>query len=569
MESSEKPKTTNKSQGKRRGRPFDEDKELQKRATAKSHTKENIAKQVLSRKKNLLLKNAIMESLKNILLEEDKKGEENYVRFLNAYMKDAIKKPSGKCGIQLASIVINEDTLKDIDNITLKETTRNMDFIKYKIREGCFKEQREILDDLSLKVYKKICEMCGRRSGKTEGNARIITSIATIPNSPIFYIGLTFESAINQMFDLVVDCANKCGLEIISSSRNDGTIEFENGSIVHFKGNNTLHDQEKLRGYKARLVIVDEAQSQRNLKNLIDDIIEPLLTDYEDSVLLLSGTPPRIPKTYFESAWNSKGYKKYHWDMRSNPFIPNAQDAIKKICESKGLTEDSPLIQREYLGQIVYDKEAQIFNACQTFIGTKNENPRIFGIPNDFVADRIYIGNDYGWSDFNGIIGVACNTSLRKGYVFYVHKFNKATVSDIVQSNKDCIEEGTKILMKNPSADLKAIEIYGDTSDNTIMAEMSRNYGLPCHKAFKYDKDLAIEQLAECMRKGEIMIPNDSDLTEECEMTLHPRDEEDNILPGIDDLNYHPDLIMALLYASRRIFFDWGIDISFKDTKIE
>ena len=80
---------------------------------------------------------------------------------------------------------------------------------------------------------------------------------------------------------------------------------------------------------------------------------------------------------------------------------------------------------------------------------------------------------------------------------------------------------------------------------------------------------MAIEQLAECMRKGEIMIPNDSDLTEECEMTLHPRDEEDNILPGIDDLNYHPDLIMALLYASRRIFFDWGIDISFKDTKIE
>ena len=153
--------------------------------------------------------------------------------------------------------------------------------------------------------------------------------------------------------------------------------------------------------------------------------------------------------------------------------------------------------------------------------------------------------------------------------MFYVHKFNKATVSDIVQSNKDCIEEGTKILMRNPSADLKAIEIYGDTSDNTIMAEMSRNYGLPCHKAFKYDKDLAIEQLAECMRKGEIMIPNDSDLTEECEMTLHPRDEEDNILPGIDDLNYHPDLMMALLYASRRIFFDWGIDISFKDTKIE
>ena len=115
MESSEKTKTTKKTQGKRRGRPFDTDKELQKRATAKAHTKENVAKQALSRKKNLLLRNAIMESFKEILLTEDKKGVENYVTFLNAYMKDAIKKPSGKCGIQLASIVINEDTFLKYD----------------------------------------------------------------------------------------------------------------------------------------------------------------------------------------------------------------------------------------------------------------------------------------------------------------------------------------------------------------------------------------------------------------------------------------------------------------------
>ena len=571
-EEEEKPKTTRrkkKTLNKPRGCTFAKNKEVLKKSTERAHTPEALKKNVETRKKNVLMRNALMESFKDLLLKEDKEGIENYIKFLNAYMKDAIKKPSGKCGIQLASIFVNENTLKDIDEVTLKETTRNMDFIKYKIREGCFKEQREIIDDLSLKVYKNICLMCGRRSGKTEANARIITSVATIPNSPIFYIGLTFESAINQMFDLVVKCANDSGLGIISSSRNDGSIVFENSSEVHFKGNNTLHDQEKLRGYKARLVIVDEAQSQRNLKNLIDDIIEPLLTDFEDSVLLLSGTPPRIPKTYFENVWKSNGYKKYHWDMRNNPFIPNAQDAIKKICEKKGLTEDSPLIQREYLGQLVYDKEAQIFKGYQTFIGTKNENPRIFGLPQDFKADRIYIGNDYGFSDYNGIVGIACNTSLRKGYVFYVDKFNKATVSDIVQSNRDCIEEGTKILMKNPSADLKAIEIYGDTSDNTIMAEMSRNYGLPCHKAFKYDKDLGIEQLAECMRKGEIMIPVDTPLTEECEMTLHPRDDEDNILAGIDDLVYHPDLMMALLYASRRIFFDWGIDISFKDTKIE
>ena len=546
---------------------FVTNKEVQKKATAKAHTKENVKKQVASRKRNALIRNEMMEALKDILLTDDKKGTETFKVFLNAYVKDAIKRPSGRAGIQLASIIINEDTLKNIDDITLKQTTQNIDFLKFKIREGCFKEQRDLIDD--LKFYTKIVVMCGRRSGKTECNARIINEVALIPNSPIFYIGLTFESAINQMFDLVLDCANAVGNEVIHSSSSDGIIEFANGSVVYFKGNNTLHDQEKLRGYKARLVIIDESQSQRNLKSLIEDIIEPLLTDYSDSTLVLSGTPPRRPKTFFEHCWNGNEYHKYHWDLRSNPFIPNSQNVIDEICKSKGLTMDSPLIQREYLGQIVYDKEAQIFKGYTTFSYVPQDNPRIIPISQDFIADRIYIGNDYGWSDYNGIVGVASNTALKKAYVFYVDKFNKATVSDIVQSNRDCMDEAVKILMRNPNADLHAIEIYGDTSDNTILAEMARNYGLPCYKAFKYDKDMALEQLAESMRTAQINIPQDSALTEECEMTLHPRDNEDNILPGIDDNVFHPDILMALLYASRRMFYDWGIDISYKENKIE
>lgn len=550
----------------KRQRTF-QNKEIQKLATQKAHSKEGIAKQVESRKRNKLVRNEMMTALRDVLLEPNAKGTEKYQLFIDAYIKDAIKHPSGRCGIQLATMFINNDTLKSMDDIVLKDTTRNLDFMHYKVKDGCFKEQRDIIDD--IKFFDKMLVMCGRRSGKTECMARLINEVALEPDSPIFYIGLTFETAINQMFDLVVKCAEEIGNEIIDSSRNDGIITFANGSVVHFKGNNTLHDQEKLRGYKAKLVIIDEAQSQRCLASLIEDIIEPLLSDYANSTLVLSGTPPRRPKTYFEKAWNSVGYHKYHWDMRNNPFIPNAEETIRKICEQKGLTLESPLIQREYLGLIVYDKEAQIFKDYSTFTYNPNEDVRIYNIPHDFKIDRIYIGNDYGWSDYNGIVGVACNTELKKGYVYYVHKFNKATVSDIVSSNQLCVDEGRKLLMQNPNADVNAIEIYGDTSDNTIMAEMSRNYGLPCHKAFKYDKDMAIEQLAEQMRNGNLQIPQDSPLTEECEMTLHPRDEEDNILPGIDDNAFHPDILMALLYASRRMLFDWGIDISFKDTKVE
>ena len=39
---------------------------------------------------------------------------------------------------------------------------------------------------------------------------------------------------------------------------------------------------------------------------------------------------------------------------------------------------------------------------------------------------------------------------------------------------------------------------------------------------------------------------------------LDRRDDEDNILPEIDDELFHPDALMALLYACRQMWFDTG-----------
>ena len=52
-------------------------------------------------------------------------------------------------------------------------------------------------------------------------------------------------------------------------------------------------EADKLQGGKYRLVIIDEAQSQCNMTYLIDTIIRPMLADYADSQLILTGTPPR------------------------------------------------------------------------------------------------------------------------------------------------------------------------------------------------------------------------------------------------------------------------------------
>lgn len=148
-------------------------------------------------------------------------------------------------------------------------------------------------------------------------------------------------------------------------------------------------------------MIIDEVQSQRGLKNLIDVIIQPLLTDYTGSQLICTGTPPRTPGTYAEVLWNNATWRKYHWNFLVNPYIPDADGSLNAICANKGITRDNSFIQREYLGVVgKYDTEAQVMKDYKVYDGD---------VPKDFIPDECYMGVDYGFSDSNFIVSFAVN----------------------------------------------------------------------------------------------------------------------------------------------------------------
>ena len=101
------------------------------------------------------------------------------------------------------------------------------------------------------------------------------------------------------------------------------------------------------------------------------------------------------------------------------------------------------------------------------------------------------------------------------------------------------------------------VRIYADTNEQSITYELFSVEKLPAYNAYKYNKMAAMAQLADKLRIGMLQY-NDNILQDEYERTLYKRDDEDNILPEIDDDVFHPDAIMALLYASRQVFFDMG-----------
>ena len=95
-------------------------------------------------------------------------------------------------------------------------------------------------------------------------------------------------------------------------------------------------------------------------------------------------------------------------------------------------------------------------------------------------------------------------------------------------------------------------------NNKELVYELYSVQKLPAYCCYKYNKAMAISQMSEFCRTGKLDIPEDGILADECDRTLYKRDEEDNILPEIDDELFHPDALMALLYAVRQMWYNIG-----------
>ena len=480
-------------------------------------------------------------------------------KFVQQLFQDALQNPNGDNAKMLARNFLQDDILSNLDAQTERLLARDIGFAQYRVITNCFDKQRNVILDTQ---YTRKIVMTSRRAGKTSMTARQMVWACCQPNVPCLYIHLKFESAIKQCFDQCIEVANICELGIIRESKVDGTIEFTNGSSITFKGNSDKTQADKLRGGKYKVIIVDEAAFQVNMKYLVEDICLPMLADFTGSQMVLVSTPPRVPHTYFEECWlNTDEWKHYTWNAADNPFIPNFKEFMYSICTAKGIDLNNPFIQREFLGKLVYDTEAQVYKDTKYYKE----------IPKDFIPTDLAIGVDYGFSDYNSMAALIYNRKKAEGYVIETRKFNKSDVTTIVEVAREIYNNSLKrCIQLNPKFELNHAFFYADTNEQAISLEMSTKYKLPVTNAMKYDKALGIATLADMLRTGRIQIQEDDKiLKNEIEQTIYKRDEQDNILPEIDDSNFHPDCLDALLYASRQFVYDCNLvedPIKQKDT---
>ena len=487
----------------------------------------------------------LMEYIRNQLNTPDKKGKPWIYQYVDKVFKTAMEDPEGKSGQLFTQFIFNkEDFLAHLDALVDKEKDSDTSYKKYLIRQTLYDKQQTVFDN---DIDNKILIINSRRSGKTELMGRLITKGLLLPDAHCVYINRNSSAAIRQIRNPLQTALDKIGLKCVKGSVDAQEMHFENGSQLLILGNNNSADIDKLRGERISMCIMDECGHQRNVRQLIREVIGPALKDYgKQSLLCLVGTPPRIPHTYVEEIWNNameRGWKLYHWTFEDNPFIPDRSKVIEDVCKEQGCTPDSAFIQREYYGRLnVYDDDAKVIKKW-SFV-TQDQLRQLGN-----VVDYAYVGVDFGFEDKPAVLSFICKNN--RMYVVDEWSENHHGVVDISNEIKRQYEN----LKENYSV-AHNIKVICDNNVKEAVWDLYSVYKIPnVFTAYKSDKDLALDQLNDFFSSNKIAISDkmkDGRLTEDLTNTLWERDEEtDKILHNIDDDTWHPNALMATLYVSR------------------
>jgi hypothetical protein len=225
--------------------------------------------------------------------------------------------------------------------------------------------------------------LCTRRAGKTFLLApEFIATALEEPGSHQIYGHETRAEARRLMWrgnhgrDGLLPRLHQYGLDReCKINKTELSITFPNGSIIELIGLNDEDQINKLRGNAFRRVVLDEGQKVRNLQELVEDVLQPALRDYQQiggrpGELWMFGTPSKHPSGYFFEVTNAEnplpGWEVHRWSVRDNPFWGGTPDerwdkTAGEILRKNNWTGDEPKFRREWKAEWVYEDASYVY----------------------------------------------------------------------------------------------------------------------------------------------------------------------------------------------------------------
>lgn len=274
---------------------------------------------------------------------------------------------------------------------------------KFTLSEYCFDKQLTFITDPNR--FKTA--VCSRRAGKTISCAADLMHTVLTQAGDVAYITLNRVTAKKIIWRelLALIKTYKITAKVDNAELSISVPFGDRENIIYVSGAKDETEIEKFRGMKFRKVYIDECQSFRKyIQALVEDIIEPALTDYNGSLILI-GTPGPVPAGYFYEASQNRNWGQHHWTMSDNPWIEKQSgrkpiDIIKELAERRGLTISDPSIQREYFGQWIRDENSRVYkfnpdkNICHLL---PDKLEYIFGIDIGFIDSDAIAVLGYNW----------------------------------------------------------------------------------------------------------------------------------------------------------------------------
>ena len=208
---------------------------------------------------------------------------------------------------------------------------------------------------------------CSRRAAKSHGMAIHALKVAIEePGTNQIYTALVRAQAKEAMWRTkwipLVD--GLFGEGYAKHNHTNQQTIFPNGSSVGFGGVDDLKHIQTLLGQGLRCYYSDESQGIGSslLKNLIEDVIGPAISDTPGGKFLLAGMLPDVPAGHYYEAITSDRWTVKNWNRFDNPFLTEDQHkALAEYLRVTGYRVEDPEVQRRWFGRLVFDPNATAF----------------------------------------------------------------------------------------------------------------------------------------------------------------------------------------------------------------
>jgi hypothetical protein len=381
-----------------------------------------------------------------------------------------------------------------------------------------------------------LAAQCSRRAGKSNGLAlRFFHTMETHPGSTCIYLALTRESAFEIMWPVLQEQNERLGIGC-TFTESKLEVTHPNGARLVLMGADMKNFIKRLKGRKSPGIAIDETQDfGDHLQSLIDDVLTPMMLDYPDAWMALTGTPGPVPSGLFFEITNQHrfSYSLHEWTLLENPYLPDPKAFVDDIKAKREWDDENPTYLREYCNRWVLDLQSLLIKYNPDI----NHYDKLPKLPQGGKWHYI-TGVDFGLKDSDALGTIAWAESTDEIYL----------VDEQLATDQDITDIGEQINAVRKRFNPDKLPTDEGALGKKIAEELRRRLHIPLTPADKTRKMENVALLNDWLRRGKFKAKRDSQFAKDSYKVQIDWDKSrpDKI---VVKSGYHSDIIDAVLYA--------------------